>query len=89
MWGFFLSILLILYINNFNVVIKQMQKTYFYTKKKKIPDVETIMPEPSPKIYMKIGTHFNATTAYKYICTKLCMKRGGWSWLLLDLYSIF
>lgn len=51
MWGFFLSILLILYINNFNVVIKQMQKTYFYTKKKKkIPDVETIMPEPSPKI---------------------------------------
>lgn len=30
-----------------------MQKTYFYTKnkkKKKIPDVETIMPEPSPKI---------------------------------------
>lgn len=32
--GFF-SILLILYINNFNVVIKQMQKTYFYTKKKK------------------------------------------------------
>lgn len=52
--GFFLSILLILYINNFNVVIKQMQKTYFYTpppqKKSKIPDVETIMPEPSPKI---------------------------------------
>lgn len=35
--GFFLSILLILYINNFNVVIKQMQKTYFYTKKKKNP----------------------------------------------------